>query len=578
MTEPAASLLEGRSIHHQKYTSTVQYRLHQEERSHPDGRRSDAVPYIALALEELANYFPDGARVLCVGPRDGYEMEGLRDLGFEDIFGIDISLPSVSWMSGVGLRSAAVDMHEMAFAPETFDVVFSRHSLEHAHTPERVLREMSALLRPGGVICVIVPKETPETLGTHHGHAFTGLAELVEMIEATPGMRCVAGADRPPNNALAPEVWAVAVKGESKPLPDLRDRTFTRVWDPLAVAEGTRDGSQQSVFAIYRRELLRRMRLVRPAVLEILGEPGPSPTVVLQMEEEAWRVSLGELPVWEGEVEGQFDAVLAAGILDVSPDPPAMMRFLENLLSPKGVLAVVEPGLYPTGLGNEASQGMRPTEAGLAACLPGLSRVGVESLGPEGSPFAVAAVWRKDDSSEPIPGMDDAFRIPFPPIWYPSVEFFGGPRPYREAFEADFLRRMGGIVRGDVLFLSPRDGRTWLGGCDLRTARFLDPEDAAALNGDLGGPYDTVIGLGVLGRSRDPRAAMGRVKALLRPGGAFLFGETCLAPLPAEGSRPLLWRLTRPALARLLEGFHHVRMEAAGPANGPLAYYGWSLA
>ena len=415
-TDPAdatsdCGLLEGRAIQHAKYVSTVAYRRHQEERSDPFTQDTDAGPFIALALEELVNYFPDDARILCVGPREGTEMEMLRDLGHEDLIGVDISIPAARWLSSVGFQSAAMDMHEMAFAPESFDVVLSRHSLEHAHSPERALREMAALLKSGGTLCVIVPRETPDKLDTHHGHPFSDLAELVEMIEAIPGVNCVATSDRRLNNQWNPEIWAVAVKGEAGPLPELRDRVFTQVWDPMVVPAGVRDGATEAIFTIYRKELRRRLQILRPSVLEILAEPGPSSTVILQMGEEAWRVPMAELPVWEKEVAGSFDAVLAAGTLAASADPFAFTRFLENILSPQGILAVVEPGFHPAGEGKDASRGIRPTEEGLAFCFPGFGRIGLETFGPEGSPFAVAGVWSKDGGQEEFPEIDTALRI-----------------------------------------------------------------------------------------------------------------------------------------------------------------------
>ncbi len=574
MVEVAASLEEGRALNHQKYTSTVEYRRHQEERSTPNGKRSDAVPYIGLAIEELVGYFPDNARILCVGPRDGYEMEALRDLGFNDVFGVDISIPSVRWMSSVGLRGAVMDMHEMGLAPGSFDVVFSRHNLEHAHTPGRAIRELSALLRPGGVICIIVPKENPETLGSHHGHAFASLEQLVGMVEALPDMKCVAKADRRLNNEWDPEVWVVAVRGEPKPQPELRDRVFTRVWGPLLVAEGAKDGHQESIFSIYRKELRRRLQSIRPAVLEILAEPGVGPTAILQMGEEAWRVPMGDLPVWRKEVEESFDTVLASGIWDAAADPGPFMDLLEGILSPEGILALIEPGMHPTGLGNDASQGVRPTQASLAGCFPNLHCIVQESLGPEGSPFVIGAVWSKNDRLGGIPAMDPAFGVQFPAVQYPSVELFGGLRPYLEAFEFDFLRRMGPLTKGNVLFVAQEESRILLSGKGLNSVRFCDGRGFTNTNGHADGAYDTVVSLGWLGETPNPQAAVGQVKQWLRPGGTFIFGETSLAP--SVGGRPLLWRFTRPALNRLLDGFHHIRMEAAGPPNGPLGYYGWA--
>jgi SAM-dependent methyltransferase len=574
MVEAAAGLEEGRALTHQKYTSTVNYRLHQEERSSPNGKRSDAVPYIALAVEELVGYFPDNARILCVGPRDGYEMEVLHDLGFDDVFGVDISIPSIQWLSSVGLRGAVMDMHEMALAPGSFDVVFSRHNLEHAHTPQRAMKELSDLLRPGGVFCIIVPKENPESLGTHHGHAFASLEQLVGMVEALLDMKCVAQADRRLNNEWDPEIWVVSVQGEPKPVLELRDRLFTRVWGPLQVAEGAKDGHQETIFSIYRKELRRRLQEVRPAVLEILAEPGAVPTAILQMGEDAWRVPMADLPVWRKEVEGSFDTVLASGIWDAASDPAPFMDLLEGILSPEGILALVEPGLHPTGLGDDASQGIRLTRAGLAACLPNLRCVAQESLGPEGSPFVVGAVWRKDGQAGGIPAMDPAFGVQFPAVQYPSVEVYGGQRPYLEAFEFDFLRRVGPLTKGDVLFIAPKESRVLLSGQGLNTVRFVESGDLQGADEQIRGAYDTVVSLGWLGESADPWAAVEWVKQCLRPGGAFIFGETCLAP--RADTWPLHWRFTRPALTRLLGGFHHIRMEAAGPSNGPLAYYGWA--
>jgi SAM-dependent methyltransferase len=574
MAETATGLQEGRALDHQKYNSTVDYRLHQEERSSPNGKRSDAVPYIGLAIEELVGYFPDNARILCVGPRDGYEMEALRDFGFNDVFGVDISIPSVRWLSSVGLRGAVMDMHEMGLAPGSFDVVFSRHNLEHAHTPQLAMSELSDLLRPGGVFCIVVPKENPEALGTHHGHAFASLEQLVGMVEALPEMKCVAQADRRLNNEWDPEMWVVAVKGEPKPELELRDRIFTRVWGPLQVAEGAKDGHQEAIYSLYRKELRRRLQSIRPPVLEVLAEPGAVPTAILQMGDDAWRVPMADLPVWRKEVEGSFDTVLAAGIWDAAPDPAPFMDLLEGILSPEGILALVEPGLHPTGLGENASQGIRLTQAGLPACFPNLRCVAQESLGPEGSPFVVGAVWRKDGQAGGIPEIDPAFQIPFPAVQSPLVEFFGGTRPYLESFEVDFLRRLGPLTKGDVLFVAPKASRVFFSGEGLNTVRFSKSGELPDSDERTGGPYDTVISLGWLGESRDPRATVEKVKQCLRPGGTFIFGETCLAPQAA--GRPLLWRFTRPALNRMLDGFHHIRMEAAGPPNGPLAYYGWA--
>lgn len=44
----------------------------------------------------------------------------------------------------------------------TFDVVISGQMLEHVEYPKYILREISRVLKPGGLACVIAPTEGPE--------------------------------------------------------------------------------------------------------------------------------------------------------------------------------------------------------------------------------------------------------------------------------------------------------------------------------------------------------------------------------------------------------------------------------
>jgi SAM-dependent methyltransferase len=110
-----------------------------------------------------------GARVLCVGCRNGRELDAFRAHGLADVRGIDI----FSQRADIEV----MDMHAMTFADDTFDVVYSSHSLEHAHDVALVARELVRVARPGGVLAVEVPVR-------HRGSAadlvvFSGLDELL---------------------------------------------------------------------------------------------------------------------------------------------------------------------------------------------------------------------------------------------------------------------------------------------------------------------------------------------------------------------------------------------------------------
>jgi SAM-dependent methyltransferase len=87
--------------------------------------------------------------VLCVGCRNGLELDAFRERGLGDVRGIDIfsQRPDIEVM----------DMHAMTFPDDSFDVVYSSHSLEHSHDLGRVAAELVRVARPGGVLAVEVP-------------------------------------------------------------------------------------------------------------------------------------------------------------------------------------------------------------------------------------------------------------------------------------------------------------------------------------------------------------------------------------------------------------------------------------
>jgi ubiquinone/menaquinone biosynthesis C-methylase UbiE len=66
-----------------------------------------------------------------------------------------LQLPSISWVTGDALR--------LPFRDETFSLVVTRYSLHHFPKPEKVLREMIRVCRPGGRVLVADMVLEPET-------------------------------------------------------------------------------------------------------------------------------------------------------------------------------------------------------------------------------------------------------------------------------------------------------------------------------------------------------------------------------------------------------------------------------
>ena len=50
-----------------------------------------------------------------------------------------------------------MDMHDMSFSDNSFDIVFSCHSFEHAYDPVRAAQEIVRVLRPRGIVAIEVP-------------------------------------------------------------------------------------------------------------------------------------------------------------------------------------------------------------------------------------------------------------------------------------------------------------------------------------------------------------------------------------------------------------------------------------
>lgn len=114
-------------------------------------KRTDILPVrVRDFIDRISNLVELGnCRILCVGCRNTLEIEYFRSKGAKEVIGIDLysESPSVTVM----------DMHAMKFDDNTFDLLFSSHSLEHAYEPSQAAAEFLRVVVPGGVVAVEVP-------------------------------------------------------------------------------------------------------------------------------------------------------------------------------------------------------------------------------------------------------------------------------------------------------------------------------------------------------------------------------------------------------------------------------------
>jgi SAM-dependent methyltransferase len=96
--------------------------------------------------------------ILEIGCSSGILMEKLRDTGFTNLTGIDISDAGIRQAQQRGLTNTFVmDGAKLDFADESFDLVLASDVLEHIEDENAALREWTRLLRPGGQLIVFVP-------------------------------------------------------------------------------------------------------------------------------------------------------------------------------------------------------------------------------------------------------------------------------------------------------------------------------------------------------------------------------------------------------------------------------------
>jgi 2-polyprenyl-3-methyl-5-hydroxy-6-metoxy-1,4-benzoquinol methylase len=117
-------------------------------KDHDGGERSR---YLIRRMAEFVGVGPDtnAPRILCVGCRNGHELNHLAAAGFVNTTGIDLH--------SADPRIMVMDMHDLAFPDASFDVVYASHVLEHALEPKKAGRELRRVVRPGGLVVLEVP-------------------------------------------------------------------------------------------------------------------------------------------------------------------------------------------------------------------------------------------------------------------------------------------------------------------------------------------------------------------------------------------------------------------------------------
>lgn len=106
-----------------------------------------------VAARELA---PAARDVLDLGCSVGYVLEAARREGLSAA-GLDTAAFAVEACRSRGFRAEQGTLDALPFPDGSFDIVTAKHVLEHTERPLAALAEIRRVLRPGGVLLVVVP-------------------------------------------------------------------------------------------------------------------------------------------------------------------------------------------------------------------------------------------------------------------------------------------------------------------------------------------------------------------------------------------------------------------------------------
>ena len=108
------------------------------------------------AAKLLKRYIPESANILDVGCGTGLTGIALRELGYTDIVGIDISRESIILAEEAKayscLRQQDVQKQPFPFETDEFDAISCIGVLTYIEDPKSLFREFCRIVRPGGYI------------------------------------------------------------------------------------------------------------------------------------------------------------------------------------------------------------------------------------------------------------------------------------------------------------------------------------------------------------------------------------------------------------------------------------------
>lgn len=113
--------------------------------------------YWPTVYEVVAARTNSSATILEVGVGNGGLLRSLKDRGFQDLHGMDISRYAINRLRAEGFRMHFGKLPAIPLPDASYDVVVASFVLEHIIRRRRFIKEVVRVLKPGGCALIFVP-------------------------------------------------------------------------------------------------------------------------------------------------------------------------------------------------------------------------------------------------------------------------------------------------------------------------------------------------------------------------------------------------------------------------------------
>ena len=180
-----------------QYIDTIKLRFYNDFLYQSDIYEEGESDYHKILTEKIVKENIDplllarNANILDIGCGPGYFLDNMRELGYDNLTGITLSVGDYNTCIKKGHKVKQHDMsflpHDEGFIDDSVDFIFLRHVLEHSPYPIFSLIEYNRVLKQGGRMYIETPAPDSDRLheyGKNH-YSVLGKTQIAALLKRT---------------------------------------------------------------------------------------------------------------------------------------------------------------------------------------------------------------------------------------------------------------------------------------------------------------------------------------------------------------------------------------------------------